>query len=360
MGYIGVFGIVQADDLAPTQSASVASYHKKHNELWRDYRHLVDQCRTSNWRGGIKYGIYTGSARVNIPNIDLNTATKLDINNTLAYIPTGSDMNCSVLADSVQRPSTTSGKWPVKFKGVDSVLTGSLTVAANDSRGTRAMTIKPVPYTNFSDNNKTVLWTEGELATIFDRCIEGNGTIANYNPTCVQNDANTARLTNTLYEFGSAESQLLVTQPWKRVSVQMYKDGNAINTAAEAYSGIVRQTIANGIKSGTDNKDFNVKDYGGFKIAQTVYNDNEDQYSPAPETSGGFTVSPANTEDPSPATTFKPEMVMFDPLPGGANYPKGYAVVSFDANQHGIVTQMTAIEVDGTAEINWLYPLTNY
>ena len=50
---------------------------------------------------------------------------------------------------------------------------------------------------------------------------------------------------------------------------------------------------------------------------------------------------------------------MFDPLPGGANYPKGYAVVNYSsAMQHGIVTQMTAVEVDGTAEINWLYPFT--
>lgn len=358
IGYIGVFGMVQVDQNTTTNSnihtssAKLdAKYHKKHNELWRDYRHLVDQCRSENWRSGIDHGIYTGTT-VNIPNIDTNASKILATKNTLGL---GSDHNCTTLRDSAQTTDTTLRQ--VHFKGVEPVLTGSLTVIGNDSRGTRAMTIKPVPYTNFSDRNNTVIWTEGELATIFDRCIETNttNTIADYNDTCVQADANSATITKTLYEFGSAESKLLVTQPWKRVSVQMYGDGNTVNTAAKAYSGITRQTTANGIASGTDVKDFNVKDYGGFKITQTVYNDDEDNYVGS---SGGFTVSPAST---AAADTIANEMAMFDPLPGGANYPKGYAVVNFSsADQHGIVTQMTAISVNGTAEINWLYPLSNY
>jgi len=356
IGYIGVFGMVQAErntTISPspigTSKHVDARYHQKHLELWRDYRHLVDQCRTENWRSGITNGIYTGAARVTTPNIDANNSIRLS---TTPEIITGIDKNCTTLQSSAQLADN-NRRTPVHFTGVGQVLTGSIIVSGTDSKGTRAMTLQPTTFANFSDKNNTVLWTEGELATIFDRCIESNATYnkTDYNATCVQTDAGVNRITSTLYEFGSVESKLLVTQPWKRVLVQMNGDGATLPFAG-AWNNVNRQSTANGIVSGADNKDFNIKDYGVFNITQTVYNDDEDQYI---GTSGGFTVSPASTS----STGIANEMAMFDPLPGGANYPKGYSWINYTSPvQHGIVTQMTANEIDGSAEINWIYPVT--
>ena len=354
IGYIAVFGMAQVDKAATDalQAGVNTAYHKMHNKLWRDYRHLMDQCRSDAWRGGITNGIYTG-APINQPNINLATAVPVP---PLA-ITAPSNGRCSTLSDTVQS-TTTTGPLEVVFKAPDALLTGSLTVKGNDAKGTRAMTIKPVPYTNFSDGTNTVLWTEGELASIADRCIEftaAGATKANYKATCIDADSAANRIAGTLYEFGSLESKLLVTQPWKRTIIQMNGDGGFAMADAGAWTGVTRQTVGNGITAGTTvpADDFNVKNYGGFKISQFVYNDDEDKYIGS---AGGFTVSPASTAS---AGTIPNEMSMFDPLPGGANYEKGYAQLSYLNNMHGIVTQMTANEIDGTAEINWLYPYTN-
>jgi hypothetical protein len=61
-GYIAVFAMAEAKD---------ENYHGKHKELWQDYRHLVDTCRSVNagigsdmrvfdkeWRSGITRGLY--------------------------------------------------------------------------------------------------------------------------------------------------------------------------------------------------------------------------------------------------------------------------------------------------------------
>jgi len=361
IGYIAVFAMVQTDEdgtAAKANPSTNVAYHKKHNALWRDYRHLLDQCRSENWRDGITNGIYTGNDAVNQPNIDLAA-------NAIAGVHQNAN-TCDTIPNTVLSTKAT-GPQQIKFKSPERTLTGTLVVKGSDSKGTRAMTLKATPIRNYSTNTRTVLWTEGELASISDRCITFNAAgnthaTANYDAECINRDVANNMITGTLYEFGSLESQLLVTQPWKRTLIQMNGDGGAIMPGAAAYSGVTRQpnNKGNGIAAGTTTpaNDFNVVNYGGFKITQTVYNDDEDQYI---GTAGGFTVSPAST---AAADVIPNEMTMFNPLPGGASYPKGYAVINFKnggtANEslHGIVTQMTANEVDGTAEINWLYPLT--
>jgi len=342
IGYIAVFAMVQTDN--DNSATGFAPYHKKHNALWRDYRHLLDQCRSENWRGGITNGIYTGTAQVNQPNIDLTAPV-------IAAIPAHKNATtCGLLADTVR---STTKKHQIQFKVPEATLTGTVVIKGSDSKGTRAMALKPTPITNYSTTN-TVVWTEGELASIADRCITYDVVAdqASYDATCINNDVDSNVIKGTLYEFGSVESQLLVTQPWKRTLIQMDGDG-ATMKGAGAYSGISRQKTKNTIEAGTDQKDYNVKNYGGFKIGQTVYNDDEDQYIGS---ATGFTVSPAST---AAEGTIPNEMSMFDPLPGGASYPKGYASITYQSDKlQGIVTQMTANEIDGTAEINWLYPFT--
>lgn len=351
VGYIAVYGMVQVDK-ANTAANVDARYHKKHENLWRDYRHLVDQCRGENARSSmaeIVGGMYVGG-NVNIPNIDLASAT----------VYAGTSDSCGVLTDTTMYGGDAR---PVAFKSPENILTGTLTVSGEDSRGTRSMALKPTPFTNFADGTNALLWSEGELASISDRCIQwGKGNVGNaaqdtayYDATCVNDDALSTAISQTLYEFGSKESKLVVTQPWKRTLIQIDGDGATL-PAAKLWSGKTWQTgtNVNGIVSGTDLKDYNVANYGAFAFAgRAVYNDDEDMYRPG---TGSFIVSPAN--ESTPENTIPNEVSVFDPISDKGSYESGYALLNYKPGMHGIVTQMIATEVGGTAEISWLYPFT--
>ena len=379
VGYIGVFAMAEANS---TQSkvSGYASYHQKHNELWKDYRHLLDQCRGEGWRTSSNNngGIFV-SPTMGVPN------TNLDANNSIVKSDeklAGTESNCSLIG-SMQYTSTTTTKdinnSGVKFINPENILSGSILVKGSDSKGTRSILLPATAISNFTDSNQTVglLWSEGEYAHIADRCLmatpaaDTNVTTKypnslEYNTTCLANDIANFNITSTNYEFRDAENtQLLITQPYKRILVQINdqkdtlpftnaeSDVNATFAArADYYSKkIVRAKDSAG-------KIQNVTNYGEFDLANpSIYDDNENKST---SSSNGFIVSPAPVATVSDG--IKNELAVFNPLGDYTDSKSGFAVVNYQANAHGIVTQMSvdAADSDGQAyEVNWIYPANN-
>ena len=314
-GYIVVYGMIQADkDDANTTVEKEARYHNKHQALWRDYRHLLDKCRNvggedddNGWRSGIQGGIYSINS-IYAPNIDLTA--------------------CNDIVTTSYSKNTHN----ISFKSPDQVLTGSLSLKGSDSRGTRSMRLKAVPLINFTIDDQALLWTEGEFAAIADRDIEQNASNkAVYSLDLVRNDRLAFRPHKYIYEFGnSADGSVIVTQPHKRTLVQL--NGQNANCCWKLVKKNSKGLVTN---------------YGGFTLSTTLYDDDENKYTPS---SGGFTVSPATTAS---ADLIAPEVAMFNPIPDVNGYASGYAILPI--NVPAIVTQMTATEVDGNVETNWIY-----
>ena len=351
-GYITVYGMVQADEATTTTTKTkvingedITAYHKNHDNLWRDYRHLVDECRGEAWRGGISEGIYDAAGLI-APNI--NTA----------------DATCGTIKSTVRNRTDD----VIHFKSPDTQLSGSITLKGNDSRGTRAMTLNAVPLTNYTDDAvaQGMLWTEGEFASIADRRI-GAGTASTagfpkYYGTEILADS-TAFTPSAAYKYeynSAAGNAFVLTQPHKRTLVQlvnnvsngtkqhscvMNSDGdNTVSTASFAWKGVKRDN------TGAEN--CLITNYGAFDVTRALYDDNENLQTAA---AGGFTFSPATVtaevnQAPGEVTMISSIVSDSDKADG---YTSGYAEIAIPVP--GIATQMTATDVDGNAETNWIY-----
>ncbi len=356
-GYIAVFAMAEADD----------GYDKKHKELWQDYRHLMDTCRSRNelrtathtgpykdieWRKGITQGLYNiqqyNQARtISVPDVEAKQHT------SNFYVN-----NCSVVHSVLGKDVT--------FSSPKSSLTGSILVSnpGNDGNGRRDLLLKAYALDNVTDNSKNqlLLWSEGEFAHIADRCIDDLNTsykdangdtktrnYAGYNKECIQNDADILKVEHSVFEYFTQDanrSLLLVTQPYKRVLLQR----NVVqNDQIDAWKNLSAYTKVD----------------GEFDLSMELYDDNENHFTPV---LGGFTVSPATT---STTSGIPHELAMFSPFGSleltdeqKKTYQKGYAIINFENGRQNdglglsaIVTQMSAtVHDDNTAETNWIYP----
>ena len=382
VGYFAVFAMAEtnpATSYAVAGQEPFATYHKKHNELWQDYRHLVDQCRGEGWRTTANnYGGIFITNTMGVPNTKLKGANQIAAANQWA--PAAAD--CGLVASTQYTPTAaapfTATVGQVKFTNPsDNILSGSVLVRGDDSKGTRSMLLPATAINNFTDSTVAadetgMLWTEGELANIADRClmVSPDAAVAGYidsvayKTACLESDiAAIFNIASTKYEFRDAEnSQLLITQPYKRVLVQIadneavlpYAGATAHGTAAfstrAAYynKNIVRAKDANNVIK-------NVTDYGQFDLAQpAIYDDNENLST---NTSDGYIVSPAPIQASTPG--IPNELSVFNPLGSYNDSMKGFATINYAANAHGIVTQMSADTVGSTSEVNWIYPVTN-
>ena len=376
-GYIAVFAMAEAKG---------TSYHKKHKELWQDYRHLVDTCRSINddngsraadqeWRGGITRGLYN--------QVGIYTPNALNDYNASAFY---TEQNCKFVEPSVlgdlDNVGTHSRK-RVEFMTPGNVLSGSILVShdGSDGGGSRDLLIKAYALgnvassdanqTTFDDSNSSapaeantttggsqlLLWSEGEFAHLADRCIDHEEkkvknadnedeyiSYAGYNEDCLDADADVLKVARTIYEFrDNTEGALLVTQPYKRVLLQRKK---ATHGRIRAWNNLSTDPIVN----------------GEFRLKMELYNDDEDHFTPV---LGAFTVSPATT---STAAGIPNELAMFNPFAAMSEadrtkYSKGYSILQYKngttVGLSAIVTQMAAtIHDDKTAETNWIYPLS--
>jgi len=374
VGYIGVFAMAEADTAESDTSGSLvyAKYHAKHNNLWRDYRHMLDQCRGMGWRTTTNnYGGIFRTDNMSVPNIKLNGENQ-QVN------PDGEAVNniaeCGTVFTTMHTPKNHASRYKtVTFKSPgNDALSGSVLLKGDDAKGTRSLLLPATAVTNFTEdaNNVGLLWTEGELANIADRCIEEgtNSARANdvqYNTECLAGDIKRFAMSSTNYEFRDAENtQLLITQPYKRVLVQvvnkenseptLYKgDSNEIDSKFEAYYSYYNHKI----KRALDSKDVikNITNYGEFSLpTPAIYDDNENL---SQNTSDGYIVSPAPIQASTPG--IPNELSVFNPLGSYNDSKSGFATINYAANAHGIVTQMDVAEVGGTSEVNWIYPVTN-
>jgi hypothetical protein len=341
-GYIAVYGMAQVADVNQTAHTTDPynigeTYHHKHLELWKDYRHLIDSCRNNGnakWREGINGGIYTNG--IFSPNI------KID--------------DCGNIKSVLINPDTGKADYNTIFESPDNVLIGSIVLVGNDSKGTRAMKLNATPMTNFTvdDANQTLLWTEGEFAALADRAIDDNGSgYAIYSEAQIEKDASAFYVdadlnatNNYIFEFGnSKEDMVIVTQPLKRTLVQL----DTINTGT-ANKNVNGDGLIDATSGIWQNVAFSsagyLKNYGEFTLNASVYNDNEDYHTIS---SGSFIVSPANT-----STTGAPgEVSLISEFLSDAGYDKGYALLPLRVP--AIVTQLSAVDVDGNIETNWIY-----
>jgi len=351
-GYIAVFAMAEAES---------ESYDKKHYELWKDYRHLLDTCRSKNelrdnnhtgpykdieWRRGITQGLY------NIQQFNQKTTiyapdVKVDANTTSKesfYVN-----NCQTVHSVLGRD--------INFTSPTATLTGSILVShpGTDGKGRRDLLLKAYALDNVTDNNKSqlLLWSEGEFAHIGDRCIDemnaSGAKYAEYNLTCLENDAKQLEVEHSIFEYFTQDadkSTLVVTQPYKRILLQ-------------------RKVPSNDQTGPWKNLGAYTKVDGEFDLAMELYDDDENHFTPV---LGGFTVSPASTKTSAGVAH---EVAIFSPFTNielsdeqRKLYTKGYAILDFvngRANDglglSAIITQMSAtVHEDSTAETNWVYP----
>jgi hypothetical protein len=356
-GYIAVFAMAEAVG---------ETYHGKHKELWQDYRHLIDTCRSKNdisgnrvadieWRDGLTVGLYN--------DVNLTTPNRIaDSDDDIYYID-----NCQYVYPSVLGEIEPKDKRKrVEFQSPRRALTGSIVVSnpGTDAKTHRDLLIKAYALDNVTDDrsNQLLLWSEGEFAHLADRCIDresliekdedGNKTIkyfAGYSLPCIQADANKLHVNRTYYEFrDNAENRLVVTQPYKRVLLQRLK-------------------VKNGRIMAWNNLTLNDREVNGeFKLDMEIYNDDEEHFTP---TIGAFTVSPATSSRtagiPNEVSVFNPFKAISDRDQARLEteqYKQGYSVIKYRNGSYtgipAIVSQMSATENDGIIETNWLYPLS--
>jgi hypothetical protein len=282
--------------------ATVAKYHENHDDLFLDYRKALDACR-AGWRngfvaGGMKNGMMSNV--VGAPNVAID---------------------CD---DAVANPFT---------DPESDALTGTVQIANSSDSQKRDLIIPAKAVKNFTDG-AMMMWTEGEYAAIADRRI----VLGKYVEADIKNDAQAFLVKNVhyIYEKDSLANTLLVTQPYKRILMQLGND--------DAYWSNVSSE----------------NEWGGFSIGYTYYNENESYYV-APTETGGVITSPYNTDDLT-VTTYNNELQSISNLEDNTNSTftatNGVADVTLTGNANGIpaiVTQMLGTSVGGVAQTNWIY-----
>jgi len=119
------------------------------------------------------------------------------------------------------------------FGDVDASLTGTVRLY-NATNGARDMILPATAIKNFTSGNK-IIHTDGETISLADRRIQGtddatptpaNIEWAKYNEAGIRTDASAFLVSNVSYNFAaeSVANQLVVTQPYKRVLVQLGND----------------------------------------------------------------------------------------------------------------------------------------
>jgi len=376
-GYIAIYGMEQVitatRSVGPgtaVESNTTTNFHGDHAGLYAAYAGSLDSARPG-WRaltdpnGNMYKGMFykkAGQASV--------VTVAPDINNT---------ENNTSIAFKWNADNTKIVQYTTTFGGVqDDALTG--TVRVFNPAG-RDMLLRATPIQNFTDVGQRLLWTEGEYASLADRCIESNETVqgnlhANYNVACVTNDAIQFTQANAVYTFANAqgdikENKLLVTQPYKRILAQL--DTNGTITASGVHKGVSTGLMSSFSYSGSANF-VDTKENGaekvdtgmGYKfiVTQAIYDEDENRNAQA---IGGTIITSPRTSDGS-VVAFNHELqeVNSDQLEKASDLKGAYdnknGFVRFTLGTGGvnnnipaITTQMVGSVVGSSAETNWIY-----
>jgi hypothetical protein len=318
-GYVVIFGMGEAKGKVDNKGED--RYHLDHSRLFANYRKELDVCR-SPWRVGHGKSMLNGTF---IRNTIISTNSSGD--NTYSK-----NINFSIPApnqaeDCVPNGGAIAGNYFGDVnKDYSNGLTGTVRLyTATDKNGntsrdaTRDMILPAVAVKNFTDGNK-IIYTEGEVAALQDRRISPtvagvptvppyhvvpaeavnassvagsldemgtilpftlpNGTAqvgrnntwlwAEYSEPGVCSDATAFHVNRTTYTFDaeSVANQLIVTQPYKRILVQLGNDRNYWqNVTLPAYKPPVYDN---------DGKLTDTGHFGGFSSFYNVYNEHEE------------------------------------------------------------------------------------
>ena len=320
-GYVNIYVMAQTDENRTAGATTPDKYHNDHDGLYKAYYAALTECRGTDWKKVFKD---VGGAARN------GTATRLeilapDLNETCDDALTAEDIN---------------------FTAPDGdILFGEVEIYKKGTDDPRSLLLKATAYENYTVPGQMMLWAPGEYASIQDRRIDANTTnkYAEYNTTGICNDANDTVVHNADFIFSKKvnekdASTLILTQPNKR---------------ALAMAGC----------AGTywERTDLNKKEWGQFALSSQFYDENEN--ADQEELQLVTITSPANSIDEE---LFKPEVAAlpYDVLARDAaqekfsnNTTSGYADINInpDAGLPAIITEMVSKEIDGEAQINWIY-----
>jgi len=364
-GYVIVYAMVEADQ----------TYHKNHQQLFKDYRKSLDLCRVDStgataWReayitdGNMQQGMITFAAnRSSIKNI-LGQEENAD------KIKEVSAANVDVACDDRD------GRAYFGDPAADS-LVGTARMYAEEGEQSRDLLLPALAIANFTDGNM-ILATEGEFVSFGDRtmkdavdaidesdptsgpldvlpdnnlnCSTVNSNINNcsiYDEAMIREDAKTFLVESAYFTFSDSKNptneadkfdDLLVVQPYKRTLVDLGND--------DQYWSNLSTT----------------NPYGGFTTGIKVFDEEEN-----PLCFGiGDTIitSPYVPSDTVPVIYPELASVAVCEKPGeGREDKNGWADVSFFGKQGSgipaIVTQMVGSIVDEHAQTNWVYAPVN-
>ena len=331
-GYVVVYGMAQAKGDTDDLDSHDSRYHKQHARLFANYRRELDICRPG-WRIGHRNAMEQGTYIRNtiISSSATGTNTYSSIENYSIAAPNQAE-NCRTDTD------IKAGNF---FGDVGEHLSGTVRLY-NGTNAPRDMILPAKAIKNFTSENK-IIWTEGEIANLQDRRIVGNkvdisGNFqdvewALYNEQGIRDDAKAFSVVNTAYTFNadSVTNQLVITQPYKRVLVQLGND-----------DGYWRDTATN---------------FGTFSFIYNVFNEHEKMHGI------DYTVSPWDSTIP----VGRNEVEIMRDLEVGTIFEKenGFALLRFvdtrgyNAQMPAIITQMIGSTVAGVPQINWIYSPTD-
>jgi hypothetical protein len=331
-GYVVIYVMTQTDENTSVEDPTSLDrdyYHNKHYLLYKAYYDALSRCRNQNWKkvfsvyGTAKNGTATKYA-LNAPNVK-DTCDEIDLNKT---------------------------KYPYygHFSAPDNnILFGEVEISKYDDGDPRSLLLKARAIDNYTTENQMMMWAPGEYAAIQDRRIvpDGNGDgLADYDTNGIANDAKDMIKRKAYFAFNAQKapldkSTLIITQPMKR----------ALGMAGHAEDYWQRVNI-------------DANEWGQFSLGMQFYD--EDENADVGEVQLVTITSPANSKDEE---LYKPEMapLPYEVLARGANQKifinnevDGYADV-FINSPYGlpaIVTEMVSRDINGEAQINWIYSAT--
>ena len=314
VGYVVVYGMAQSHGL---------SYHKAHAPMFNDYRQLLDTCRPT-WAAAMANGeMFMGSmvdSNITAPNVDATC------NNGSA------DANVSTFGDVAS-----------------DALTGTVRLSQTNGTDSRDMILPATAIDNFTDSTM-LLWSEGEYASLADRRLANVGTLpapadnyVEYDNASINADAATFQKSTVLYTYHekALTNKLVITQPYKRVLVQL--GDTAGQYSSHAVDDMNRTTS-----------------YGAFVTSSRTYNEDEGSYTPVG--GQGPIISPATTNPEDPDSYSNEVQVITDlekigiAADDSTNAHGGFTDITIANGMPAIVTQMVgSVEVDGDAQVNWIY-----
>ncbi len=376
-GYVVIFGMGEAK--GKNDDRGEDRYHDDHARLFADYRKELDVCRTP-WRVGLTKAMLNGTFIRNTI-IETSNGTNKYSKNVNFSIPAPNQAEKCVPAanDKVAGNYFGDVNKPDKNGYYKNGLTGTVRLyTATDKDGnitrdaTRDMILPAVALRNYTDDNK-IIYTEGEIASLQDRWISptdkpvpatadfsgGAHVWAEYSEPEICTDATAFHVSRTTYTFEekSVANQLIVTQPYKRILVQMGNDRRYWqDVTLPAYVPPKYHYDADG-KLVLDN----IGHFGGFSYLYNVYDEHEKM------SKIDYTYSPYNAF----ARIIRPELASMADLEKGTEFEgeNGFVRLWF-TNEGGqrapipaIITQMIGSTVDiGSAgapnlvpQLNWIY-----